>query len=174
MESTKTYMDLLKEHAQLYGSLSENDFEFISQLHEFGEISEMPYTRSVSKTRLNQIVSRLHRKIPYGINYLANSFIELRKKELELKLRERRIEANEKLLQIENNRKILHLDLYLPLHEHDLSVRVITCLRAKDIKCFAEMIEKGYTKKDLLRIRNLGAKCIKEIQTFLEKYGIEI
>ena len=53
----------------------------------------------------------------------------------------------------------------------ELSARTINCLRWAEICTIGDLTKrKGY---DILRIRNLGHKSFKEIENFLDRYGLK-
>ena len=53
----------------------------------------------------------------------------------------------------------------------ELSVRTINCLRWAEIYTLGDLTKrKAY---DILRIRNLGHKSFKEIENFLDRYGLK-
>ena len=53
----------------------------------------------------------------------------------------------------------------------ELSVRTINCLRWAEIYTLGDLTKrKAY---DILRIRNLGRKSFKEIENFLDRYGLK-
>lgn len=54
----------------------------------------------------------------------------------------------------------------------DLSVRAYNCLRRARINTIGELAKKSVT--DLMKVRNLGRKCLKEIIEKLRELGIEL
>ncbi len=60
--------------------------------------------------------------------------------------------------------------LSLPVKELELSVRSENCLLRAGIKTVGDLIQK--TPEDLLKIRNLGKKSLKEIEMKLQKLGL--
>ena len=51
-----------------------------------------------------------------------------------------------------------------------LSVRSYNCLKRAGINTIGELSEK--TEEDMIKVRNLGRKSLKEIKEELEKYGL--
>lgn len=60
----------------------------------------------------------------------------------------------------------------MPIHELALSIRILTCLTAHGINTVGELL--GYTRRDLQKIRNLGAKSVMDIENALNAYGYEL
>lgn len=56
--------------------------------------------------------------------------------------------------------------------ELDLTVRAMTILRAHNFKNLSQVIK--HSKRELLKLRNLGNKVIVEIEDLLEPYGLSI
>lgn len=61
--------------------------------------------------------------------------------------------------------------LEIPIEELDLSIRAYNCLRRANIRTIKELVNK--TQYDLLKIRNMGKKSLKEIVIKLDSLGLE-
>ena len=57
------------------------------------------------------------------------------------------------------------------LTDQDLSVRAINCLKAADIETFADLV--SHQRGELLKFRNFGKKSMSEIESLVEKHGLE-
>lgn len=55
-----------------------------------------------------------------------------------------------------------------PIEELDLSVRAYNCLKRAGIDTLSQLIR--LEEKDLLKIRNLGKKCLKEVKSVLNSH----
>jgi hypothetical protein len=60
----------------------------------------------------------------------------------------------------------------ITIEEMNLSNRTYNCLKRGGLNTIAEVANK--TEDDLFRIRNMGRKCIEEVQEKLEEYGVTI
>ena len=61
---------------------------------------------------------------------------------------------------------------FTDISDLDLSVRAYNCLRRARINTIGELAKKSVT--DLMKVRNLGRKCLKEIIETLRDLGIEL
>jgi DNA-directed RNA polymerase subunit alpha len=61
-------------------------------------------------------------------------------------------------------------DLNKPIEELDLSVRAYHCLKISEIDTVADLINK--TEEEMMKVRNLGRKSLKEIREKLEGMGL--
>lgn len=59
-----------------------------------------------------------------------------------------------------------------PIEDLDLSVRSYNCLRRAGIHVLRELIEK--TEEDMMKVRNLGKKSLKEVKQKLEELGLSL
>ena len=57
-----------------------------------------------------------------------------------------------------------------PIEELDLSVRSFNCLKRAGINTLAELTKK--TEEEMMRVRNLGRKSLKEVKDKLEELGL--
>lgn len=60
----------------------------------------------------------------------------------------------------------------LTIHELDLSVRSFNCLRRVDLVKAVDICK--HTENELLKIRNFGKRCLKEVKDKLALYGLEL
>ncbi|HAQ57171.1 MAG TPA: DNA-directed RNA polymerase subunit alpha [Acholeplasmatales bacterium] len=61
-------------------------------------------------------------------------------------------------------------NLEKPIEDLDLSVRSYNCLKRAGIHTLGELIEK--TEEDMMKVRNLGKKSLKEVKQKLEELGL--
>jgi len=61
--------------------------------------------------------------------------------------------------------------LKMKVDELELSVRSSNCLKAADIKMLEDLVQK--TEADMLKYRNFGRKSLSELQSILEKLGLQ-
>lgn len=60
--------------------------------------------------------------------------------------------------------------LRTPLHDLDLSVRALNCLKAAEVITLADLVQ--YSKGDLLKIRNFGKKSLTELEDIIDTMGL--
>ena len=60
----------------------------------------------------------------------------------------------------------------MPIEDLELSVRAFNCLKKKGINTVTDL--RNCTKDDLMQVRNLGWRCIQEIERTLNKLGYEL
>jgi DNA-directed RNA polymerase subunit alpha len=63
-------------------------------------------------------------------------------------------------------------NLEKPIEDLDLSVRSYNCLKRAGINTLGELIEK--TEEDMMKVRNLGKKSLKEVKTKLEELNLSL
>lgn len=61
--------------------------------------------------------------------------------------------------------------LKMKVDELELSVRSSNCLKAADIKTLEDLVQK--TEADMLKYRNFGRKSLSELQSILDKLGLQ-
>ena len=59
-----------------------------------------------------------------------------------------------------------------PIEELDLSVRSFNCLKRAGINTLAELTQK--TEEEMMRVRNLGRKSLKEVKDKLEELNLSL
>ena len=185
-KKTKNYLDLLKEISLHGGTLTERDFQFIDDLHQGIDIEMMSNKYKIGRERVRQVIRDLNRKISLDIDSLLSYYLKLKKKEfdltkkeLELNKREERIARFEEKyrLSIERNENVIDYpdELFLPFREFrpkKLSTKTINSLLIAD--CYQMSDVMLYSKSELLRFRNMGEKCLWEIEDYLKEYGFEL
>jgi DNA-directed RNA polymerase alpha subunit len=75
--------------------------------------------------------------------------------------------------QVTNNKKLLNLDNInssMDIGELNISLRPYTCLKRSNINTVSELLKKS--KKDLLKLSNLGKKSVEEIEKSLAQKGL--
>ena len=60
--------------------------------------------------------------------------------------------------------------LAMPIEDLDLSVRSFNCLKRAGIQTVEELTQK--TEEDMMKVRNLGKKSLKEVKDVLQSYGL--
>lgn len=60
----------------------------------------------------------------------------------------------------------------MPIDDLELSVRAFNCLKRKGINTVTDL--RNCTREDLMQVRNLGWRCIQEIERVLNKLGYEL
>lgn len=68
----------------------------------------------------------------------------------------------------DHNKKLLQTKL----HECNLSVRVLICLKAADIETIGQLVK--LKRADLLQMRNFGKKSVTEVEDFLESLSLHL
>lgn len=63
-------------------------------------------------------------------------------------------------------------NLEKPIEDLDLSVRSYNCLKRAGIHTLGELIDK--TEEDMMKVRNLGKKSLKEVKQKLEELGLNL
>jgi len=63
-------------------------------------------------------------------------------------------------------------NLEKPIEDLDLSVRSYNCLKRAGINTLGELIEKS--EEDMMRVRNLGKKSLKEVKQKLEEMNLSL
>ena len=58
----------------------------------------------------------------------------------------------------------------MSIDELELSVRSYNCLKRAGIQTVEELIQK--TEEDMMKVRNLGKKSLKEIKEVIASYGL--
>lgn len=132
-----------------------------------------------TRERIRQIESKAIRKLrhPYRMKILQRgkelSEWEKEVNELEAKL----IKKKDDLIYQLNHPEEIVIDIKddydsKELYKLDLSVRTYNCLRRGGYKTLGDLRDVSY--EDLMKVRNLGKKSLKEIETMLKEYGIKI
>jgi len=118
----------------------------------------------ISRTRLNQIVRRFWHRLWVG----TMAFSRYCREESELIKELKRI----RLYNPNRLNEVIDTARARPIAEYSFSARIDKCLQLAGITTIDQLAHK--TETDLLRIRNLGKTCIKEIKDILSYYGYSL
>ncbi len=118
----------------------------------------------ISRTRLDQIVRKFWHRLWVG----TMAFGKFCKEENELIKELKRI----RLYNPRRLNEVMDTNGSRPIAEYSFSARIDKCLLSSGITTLDELVQK--TESDLLRIRNLGKTCIKEIRDILSYYGYSL
>lgn len=80
--------------------------------------------------------------------------------------------VNEQDYMYEREEKVTNKKLEKKIEELDLSVRSYNCLKRAGIHTVGELTQK--TEEDMMRVRNLGRKSLKEVVTKLREIGLDL
>ena len=145
--------------------------------------SAMALQHNLSDARIQQIVGKAIRKLRhparscyliYGKEYLeVQSNVKQEIKELENKLIT--LKSLNAVLSEEIQKQLEEHEITIPCEEMTISDLVLTirsynCLKRAGIKTVADLISK--TEEDMMKVRNLGRKSLKEIKEKLEALGL--
>ena len=67
---------------------------------------------------------------------------------------------------------VTNRNLEKPIEDLDLSVRSYNCLKRAGINTLGELVEK--TEEDMMKVRNLGKKSLKEVKEKLEEMDLSL
>jgi DNA-directed RNA polymerase alpha subunit len=107
------------------------------------------------------------------------SFVKQNKRKDDLTLNNKQNVLNENLTKnnqlnsgIKNNKKLLNLEILnsMDIGELNISLRPYTCLKRSEINTVSDLLKKS--KKDLLKLPNLGKKSVEEIEKSLAQKGL--
>jgi DNA-directed RNA polymerase subunit alpha len=73
---------------------------------------------------------------------------------------------------VERKTEEINRNLEKPIEDLDLSVRSYNCLKRAGINTLGELIEKS--EEDMMRVRNLGKKSLKEVKQKLEEMNLSL
>ena len=104
-------------------------------------------TFDVSGERIRQIVSKAFKKLRHPS-------------------RTKKIFEGEMVMRVVNVNELIELDT--PIGDCDFSIRTYNCLRRGGVKTVGELYK--MSSMDLMKIKNLGKKSLKEIQNFLAEH----
>jgi DNA-directed RNA polymerase subunit alpha len=79
---------------------------------------------------------------------------------------------NEQEYMYEREEKVTNKKLEKKIEELDLSVRSYNCLKRAGINTVGELTQK--TEEEMMRVRNLGRKSLKEVVTKLREIGLDL
>lgn len=136
----------------------------------------------VNRERIRQILAKAIRKMkrPSRLDVLkyGKELIEEQENVVELImqikgkkqfLEQMNVELDEKIKNIMINGEVSPLT---SIRELDLSIRSLNCLRRADINTLGDLLDK--TEEDMMKIRNLGRKSLKEIIRTLDDMGLHL
>lgn len=72
----------------------------------------------------------------------------------------------------EREEKVTNKKLEKKIEELDLSVRSYNCLKRAGINTVGELVQK--TEEEMMRVRNLGRKSLKEVVSKLHELGLDL
>lgn len=91
---------------------------------------------------------------------------------LRTKINEMGSNADE-ILDVEREKNEILATPIIPIAcDHNMTVRSLNCIKAAEIRTVGDLI--SYSKRDLLRLRNMGKKSLREIIEFVESLGLEL
>ena len=143
-------------------------------------LQEIGKEYGVGVRRVRQIISATIRALKYRAgeySRMKNAYLELKRHIFLLeaenqKLREQ-IQRYEKELEIKNNPDVSvwnGIDLATKLEDFDLSIRSLNGLKAAGINTLWELATQK--SSDMLNFRNLGKKCLLELDELLKSVGL--
>lgn len=62
--------------------------------------------------------------------------------------------------------------LKTPLYDIPMSTRALKCLKAADIETLGDLVQ--WRRNDLLKIRNVGNKCVDEYELIAKSFGLRL
>lgn len=163
--------------------LNEREYDYLLQLYKDQlTLEEIGSKNFLSRERVRQIVAKAIRKLQYRHKYfmfgkLTQPYEEALKEFEQIKndlISRWTYEEAQKIVddywkdRKEEGMKIYDSDEVLEL---DLSVRACNCLRRVGIDTVGKL--KELNPKKLLKIKNMGKKCQKEILNKMQEFGIE-
>ena len=106
-----------------------------------------------------------------------NYQFEIMKKENEL-LKEQNHQLKSELFKLNKDSQFFNnyvdrdLVLLTRVSDLDISSRLLNTFRYREIETLGDIV--GYSKRDFFYLRNFGKKCLLELETLLEKYGLKL
>lgn len=144
----------------------------------------MALQHNLSDARIQQILGKAIRKLRhparscyliYGKEYLeVQSNVKQEIKELENKLitlKSLNVTLDEEIQKKLEENDIAFSKEELTIFDLDLSIRSQNCLRRAGIETIADLINK--TEEDMMKVRNLGKKSLKEIKAKLTELDLD-
>jgi predicted DNA-binding protein (MmcQ/YjbR family) len=141
----------------------------LSRFKDYMTFKAIGVSLGVGCERVRQIQERALSKIrhPSRSRYLLDMIWEIENDRI---VKETMRANHQKLVNTLSEEQILETYRQITIEKLDLCLRSYNCLRRAGIKTLAELAT--YTLVDLMRIRNLGANTLKEIESVCEQYGI--
>lgn len=166
------------------GNLTERERECARRHLVEGEpLRSIAQTQGVTYERIGQIVAKAERKMVWWIREYPKREQAIARRNEEAQFRERLLEQRERMIQtlketgnipeeaykafgIENRREAPEMGI----EDIELSVRSYNCLRRAGIASLKDLTSK--TEDEMMKVRNLGKKSLKEIKDKLSEYGL--
>jgi RNA polymerase sigma factor (sigma-70 family) len=162
----------------VFETLQEREVRIFSWYYVDGlTLEAIGLRENITRERVRQIVNKTVRKIRYkerlkmlryGKEYLelCDDIGKLNAQLMQVKLQLIEKITNPETIEISNDEVIS----YFTIESLDLSVRSFNCLKRVGINTLGELMNQ--TIEDLLKIRNMGRKSLREIITKLEEKGL--
>lgn len=146
---------------------SETELSIIKSLIEVGDISAVANNYGLSSTRIVQITCKVVRKIRNAERYdILFKKIDRLEEENE-NLKQQLILAGEKVEKVDEKSVLLSKNIVdLPF-----TVRAINVMKMAGIQTVGDMM--SMRQSDLMKLRNMGRKTMRELEEFADKYGLE-
>lgn len=146
---------------------SETELSIIKSLIEVGDISAVAANYELSSTRIAQIACKVVRKIRNAKRYGALIDEIDRLEEENENLKNQLLLAGEKVEKVDEKSVLLSKNIVdLPF-----TVRAINVMKMAEIQTVGDMI--SMRQSELMKLRNMGRKTMKELEEFADKYGLE-
>lgn len=101
-----------------------------------------------------------------------NNNLSVENEILRARIKELGSDADDILNEEKEKNELLDKSVIPMAYDHQMSVRAINCLKIAEIYTVRDLV--SYSKRDLLRIRNMGKKSLREIIEFVESLGLEL
>ena len=133
-------------------------------------------TRERIKQILNKAIRRMKHPSRLDILKYGKELIEEQDdvEELTRQLKRKKQFLEQMNVELDENIKNImgEVSLSKPIKELDLSIRSLNCLRRADINTLDDLLNK--TEEDMMKVRNLGRKSLKEIIRVLDDMGLHL
>lgn len=171
----------VKELAGALGVLCESEQYVFSDVIDGRSYEAIGECMTITRERVRQIFQKVLRRTCAAMKSYTQMLnettelrdavallqVEVKEKDKELQLLRQRLELPEPQEPDTEMRRLLRT----PLWDMALSVRVVTCLKSCDIETLGDLVQRS--KIDILRIRNLGKKSLRELDDLLGKYDLQ-
>ena len=157
--------------------MSERELAILSEVLHLRPLGGIATSYGLTESRVRQIFERALRRMVHFANDIRNNYLELEREQSEAVRENQRLSEELKRLRIllktrpvagNATSKLLGKKIE---DVEEFSVRTINGLRAAGIDYVRHLIV--VRRKDVMRYRNLGRKSLKEIDTFLDRYGLD-
>ena len=158
LEGLEYALDLLKEKEKT---------AVILRYREHKTFKETGEHFSLSTERTRQIIRKSILKLrhPNRMTYYRDGYLGTQRKREERKRRIRESAEKNGLMETLNG---------VDIRECELSVRAFNCLHRAGMETLGQVVERmNRDPWEILRIRNLGIKCLEEVVNKLEEYGVD-